>query len=95
MWHLFEWLLNFASKADFFFVPHYTACHLNVETFTEARLLNPPHVPQQTGTRESTSVDIVPRHNLMSFSRAAVLQAGIKFRLLLFAHIVPRLSFPR
>lgn len=23
------------AKADFFFVPHYTACHLNVESFTE------------------------------------------------------------
>ena len=23
------------AQADFFFVPHYTACHLNVETFTE------------------------------------------------------------
>ena len=25
------------EEADFFFVPQYTACHLNVETFTEER----------------------------------------------------------
>ena len=54
--HLFEWLLDFASKADFFFVPHYTACHLNVGTFTEARPLNPPHVPQKSVARKKAQV---------------------------------------
>eukprot|EP00928_Gymnodinium_smaydae_P014308 TRINITY_DN15218_c0_g1_i3.p1 TRINITY_DN15218_c0_g1~~TRINITY_DN15218_c0_g1_i3.p1 ORF type:complete len:517 (-),score=80.81 TRINITY_DN15218_c0_g1_i3:131-1681(-) len=40
---LHEWFLSCPcrtddpQKADFFFVPHYTACHLNVETFTEAQ----------------------------------------------------------
>lgn len=39
---LHEWFLacpcrtDDPTQADFFFVPHYTACHLNVETFTEA-----------------------------------------------------------
>eukprot|EP00434_Breviolum_minutum_P012333 symbB.v1.2.010868.t2/scaffold716.1/size187362/21 len=38
---LHEWFLacpcrtDNPHEADFFFVPHYTACHLNVETFTE------------------------------------------------------------
>ena len=31
-------ILPFA-QADFFFVPHYTACHLNVETFSEEQIL--------------------------------------------------------
>ncbi|CAE7289280.1 unnamed protein product [Symbiodinium microadriaticum] len=40
---LHEWFLSCPCRtddpleADFFFVPHYTACHLNVETFTEAQ----------------------------------------------------------
>ncbi|CAE7201850.1 unnamed protein product [Symbiodinium natans] len=40
---LHEWFLTCPCRtddpfeADFFFVPHYTACHLNVETFTEAQ----------------------------------------------------------
>ncbi|CAE8644132.1 unnamed protein product, partial [Polarella glacialis] len=39
---LHEWFLacpcrtDDPEKADFFFVPHYTACHLNVETFSES-----------------------------------------------------------
>ena len=30
-----SWMVMARHQADFFFVPHYTACHLNVESFSE------------------------------------------------------------